>query len=207
MNKQEICKATIELYTEFFRQVTLNKNYTFIRFGRDIIQIGRFADWMLTQYKPEQIGITFLIDFFKFQFSRYAGVNTAYGRNAIMIHWLIGNKARQAWLNQKHSKKWLVKFKLKKEVELRLIDAFKEQLKKQSNTKAIKRHKKVHLHEEVEKKRFYNTKKGFLYCHGTTTLYNKKSALCEGCKFKTDCIISLKNQFPELHKIRISDDR
>jgi len=206
VNKQQICKATIELYTEFFRQVTLNKNYTFIRFGRDIIQIGRFADWMLTQYKPEQIGITFMIDFFKFQFSRYAGVKTAYGRNAIMIHWLIGKKAQQAWLDQKHSKKWLVKFKLKKEIELRLIDAFKEQIKDEKTIKAIKRHKRLHLHEEVEKRRFYNTEKGFLYCHGTTTLYNSKSELCAGCKFQEQCIATLKFQFPKLHKIRIKND-
>lgn len=206
MNKQQICKATIELYTEFYKQVTLNRAFEFKRYSRDIIQVGRFADWMLTQYKPEQIGITFLIDFFSFQFSRYAGVNTQYGRNAIMIHWLIGKKAQEAWNSQKHSKKWLVKYKLRKEVELRLIDTFKEQLKNTATKIAVKRYIKVHVHEEVEKKRFFNTKKGFLYCHATTTLYNSKSPLCTECKFSADCLASLKKQSPKLHKIRTENE-
>lgn len=206
MNKGQIGKATIELYTEFFRQVTYNKDFTFRKLPKDLKIISRFCDWMLKKYKPEQIGIDFLIEFFKFQFSRYAGKQTQYGMNVIMIHWLIGDKAQKAWDEQKYSKKWIVKVKLRKNVEIRLLEAFKSQIKiakKQNNKQS---YLKVHQHEETAKKRFFNLKKGFLYCHGTTTLHNPKSDFCNRCNFKQECIISLKAQFPNLYKLRMDNE-
>ncbi len=202
MNKYQISQAIIQLYTEFFRQVSLNKNFIFKRWSKDIKTISKFSDWLLKEYKQEQIGILFLIDFFKFQFSRYAGVNTQYGRNIIMLNWLIGDKAKKAWLDQKHSKKWIIKVKLKKSVEIQLIKAFEEQIKNSKSSALKSRYLKIHEHEEIAKQRFFNTKKGFLYCHGTTTLYNKKSSLCSECLFKEDCQESLKSQFPKLYDIR-----
>lgn len=206
MNKYQICQATIEIYTEFFRQVTYNKNYVFSKFKADILQVSRFADWLLSQYKPEQIGIDFLIDFFKFQFSRYAGINTQYGRNAIMIHWLIGKKAQGEWKNQKHSKRWMVNFKLSKTVEIRLRDAFKKQINSENLKRSIKRLTKLHLHEETEKMRYFDTMRGFIHCMGMTTLFNPASLACQQCKFNQNCQSVMKKQSPKLFKIRIGNE-
>jgi hypothetical protein len=205
MTKQKICLAVIEIYTEFFRQVTLNKTYVFVKHHRELLYVSRFADWLLKEHDQEQIGITFLIDFFKFQFSRYSGKKTQYGVNVILIHWLIGDKAQKAWKDQKFSKKWIVKVRLKKTIEIRLIKAFEEEIKQQKLNKASNEYTKIYQHEENDKQRFYNTAQGFIYCNITTTLFNPKSEFCSQCIYSENCKSVMMAEYPKLYKLRINE--
>lgn len=199
-----IYKMICELYTEFFRQVSLNGNFVYVPDGRgkkkDPLIICRFINWLNKEYNG-QVDINFLIDYFRFQFSHYIGVKTSYGRNIIMIHWIIGQGAVKRWKERDVRKKWIVRVKLKNEVQLKLTSTYNK----------IKRNKeniflKIYQYEENDKRRFYNTIKGFQYCLFTTTLYNPKSDLCSGCDFLIDCQDLLNVNHPKLYKLRIDNE-
>ena len=52
--------------------------------------------------------------------------------------------------------------------------------------------------EEDVKKRFHGTQRGLVWCVANTTLYNHKSSLCVVCKYKNDCLETLKREFPRI---------
>ena len=193
-----------DLYTEFFRQVSLNKNFVYKPKNHGLLKeqliICRFIKWLNKEYN-QQVDINFLIDYFKFQFSHYSGVNTQYGKNVIMLHWIIGQKAIDRWKNRDVRKKWLVRVKLKNEVELKLTQTYNNINKKRKQNKF----KDIYKYEENDKRRFHNTEKGFQYCLYTTTLYNPLSKLCESCKFNIDCRDILNVNHPKLYKERIDE--
>lgn len=56
--------------------------------------------------------------------------------------------------------------------------------------------------EEVAKQRYYNTKRGLLWCVANTTLYNHASGLCLNCVYKEQCKITLKKEYPQLYASR-----
>ena len=132
----KIYKIICELYTEFYRQVSLNRNFTYIPMNsgpkKDHLMICRFIKFIKTDYN-EQADIDFLINFFKFQFSHYIGIKTSYGRNAIMIHWIIGPAAVKRWRERDVRKNWIVKVKLRREVELKLSETYNKIRKQNSN--------------------------------------------------------------------------
>lgn len=201
-----VYKIICELYTEFYRQVSLNRNFTYnpshSGLKTDQLIICRFIKFLKTDYN-QQADIGFLIDYFKFQFSHYSGINTSYGKNAIMLHWIIGEKAIKRWKDRDVRKKWIVRVKLKNEVELKLVETFNK-IKRQDRAKQgifINLQK----HEEIDKNRFFNQDKGFDYCLVTTTLFNPLSELCLSCNMNKHCKTILEKNHPKLYKLRINE--
>lgn len=201
----KVYKIICELYTEFYRQASLNTNFTFTpmyfrRGNKDHLLICRFIKFLKTDYK-DQVDINFLIDFFKFQFSHYCGVRTQYGKNAIMIQWIIGPAAIKRWRERDVKRKWLVRVKLKNEVELKLTHTFNQLTRERRRENQT--FTKIYDYEEIDKSRHFNTEVGFQFCLYNTTLYNPKSKFCSTCNFRNECEKILQNNHPNLHKIRI----
>lgn len=177
----DLYTATIKLYEEFFRQVTLRSYFSYFPKLNDKILICKFIRWVNVN-RASKANVAFLIGYFEFQFSHYSGVETRYGKNCIMMNWLIGAKAIKRFEERNVSKRWLVRLKLKEEVGLNLNKLFKE------NVKTKKTIVRLYPQEEQDKQRFYNKPEGFLFCLTTTTLYNPLSELCLNCVNKIDCM-------------------
>jgi len=59
-------------------------------------------------------------------------------------------------------------------------------------------------YEEKLKKKFKEENTLLTSCLDFTTLYKPDSKICNDCEFKNDCIVILKDNFPQLHKARIN---
>lgn len=200
----KIFSIICELYTEFYIQVSLNRNFKYnpshSGMKSDHLIICRFIKFLKQDYN-QQADINFLVDFFKFQFSHYVGIKTSYGTNAIMLHWIIGPKAIERWKQRDVRKKWIVRVKLKNDVELKLLTTYKKINQKDEKQVFLL----IHKHEERDKAKHHNTNKGLNYCAFTTTLFNPKSTFCTSCIFKENCKILLSKNHPKLHKLRIDE--
>lgn len=155
-----------------------------------------------------EVNIDFFVRYFEFQFSRYSGTySRGYGKNKIMFPWLVGKKALDSWENRDINKNWIIKYKLNKEVVLRLRTIFAE--KKKQDVKF--RNKELFLglieHEESSKQKFHNMNQGIVYCDLYTTLYHPQSKWCKTCDNDKECIERIKKIYPELHKIRINEHK
>lgn len=196
-------KLTITLYEELFRQATLNTSFQFIPQKRDRKLIFKFIYWLRSKYIKEHITVNLMIQYFEFQFSRYVGTySTGYGKNKIMLNWLIGEKAIGAWESRDIQKKWLVRFKVKKDVGLRLNKAFQSEnsVKRLRKTKAS--FLETNVIEEQYKQKFFNQLTGFLLCDMNTTLIHPKSEFCCKCQFANECKELLKTKYPLLYQMR-----
>ncbi len=201
MTGSQIYQAVIRIYEEFYRQATLKQSFEFKHHPSERKYIVQFTKWFKQRYR-EQKSINVLIKYFEFQFSHYAGISTKYGKNSIVLNWIIGKAAIKRWEDRDIEKGWLVKIRLKRDVDMKLSKAFKSEIMKERQEASRKMFDEVNDYEEKEKQRFYNTIKGFIYCMTTTTLYNPKSKFCEGCNNKKICEFTLKNNLPEIHKLR-----
>jgi hypothetical protein len=196
-------KVIISLYEELFRQATLNRNYKLHLNPNDKTLVRKFIDWINSTYHESQIGEDFFINYFEFQFSHYHGmISEKFGRNRIMLNWVIGKKAIQRWEERDSSKRWLVKLRVNSEFSLNLKEAFKEEKKKVNISNKSKFILELNKTEEGYKKRFYNELKGFVFCQMFTTLYNPISPLCQSCTNKDICIKTIQTELPEFYKLR-----
>lgn len=194
----QLYPATVAIYQELYKQAALHPNFKYKINKRDRSLICSFVGWLNKNYKPYQLNEAFLIQYFEYQFSRYSGVVTPKGKNNIMLNWLIGVKAQQAWSERKISKRYIVRWRCNKDFQLKLKTAFKKEIRVIDNPFL-----KLNPNEEHEKQRFYNKPTGYIYCADMTTLYNPASKLCEGCIFKAECIERLQLNLPKLYKIRL----
>lgn len=201
MESVDLFKIIIKIYEELYRQATMSDNFTFRNNDNEVKMIWRFIEWFQKTY-PNQQNIGVIIKYFEFQFSHYEGVITSYGKNSIMIGWIIGKKAQERWMSRDIKKYWVVRYRLNKEVGLKLQRIFKTKqqlLKLHQNKKLLT---KIHDYEEKDKQRFYNTEKGFVYCTIMTTMFNPISIWCNGCKYKEICEKTLLHNLPKTHTVR-----
>jgi len=61
-------------------------------------------------------------------------------------------------------------------------------------------------YEEPIKLRFHNTEAGYLLCLQTTG-WSPKSNACKKCKYSSDCIERTKRRFPEIYRMRITNNQ
>lgn len=196
-------QLVVDIYEELYKQATLRPpGWEYKPSHADRQLIVDFIYWIEETY-PHQTGVsTFLIKYFEFQFSRYVGVRTKYGQNNIMMNWLIGPKARQEWKKRKINKRWLVRWRINRDFKLRLYRAINSTIKSQGElNKKVLNH--IITYEEVEKARFLNEPKGYVYCALMTTLFNPRSKNCRICVFNKTCEQRLKNSYPKLYEQRI----
>lgn len=198
MNKE--LRLVVDLYKYHIIQITKNKSYKFKMTPTRNKMILNFIELFKEQNNSNFLGEDNLRKFMEYQFNFWYKHDSKYGKGtSIQIEWIIGSKALNRWEsrtdNQKKKTDFIIRKNLKKDV------AFAEVDKGQSD--ACKNMLlAVRDHEELEKERFHNTAKGFLYCQISTTLYNHKSSFCVLCKKSLECKEFLKKTMNKVYKIR-----
>lgn len=180
------------LYQLFYRKFYGNYKYNFEPTENMEKHIVKFLELMDKKYLLESIGINFLLNYFIFQFDYWSKLTIKTYAERIQLNFIIGKAAVDRW------KKRDIKFDykiLRSDIIQKyninineIIQFFKEEELNQLNKS-----------EELNKKRFYNTNKGFLICLTTTTLYYHKSSLCLTCKFKDECKRNLELKFNNIY--------
>lgn len=205
MTNLEIYKATIQIYEELYMQATLKRNYLLRETPVVQQQLTAFADFVLKQYGSEEATVDLLIRYFEWQFSRFVGVQTRYGANSILLHWLIGKKAMAEWVKRDPRKNWLVKVKVKKEFQLKLYKAFA--IEKQTAAANALKEEALATNPTEEKLKLkhdlYNKPEGLVWCGTLNTLFNPTSELCLACTNQEACRHILQREYPKTYKIRI----
>lgn len=184
------------VYQLFYSRVYGNSSYVFKPTERMEKMILKFLSMVDNKYKLETIGVNFIVSYFTFQFNYWDGLELNNYSKRIDLSFIIGEKAFDRWVNRNQNFDWTIsesKFLKKNKISISQIKNFF----KESDYNVVNKF------EEIEKKRFFATDKGFLNCIEKTTLYNNKSGLCLSCNFKDDCKKLLSNNYPVLYKNRI----
>lgn len=149
---------------------------------------------------PKNIGETYMKQLIEYGIQSYFNDSCSDAqRNNIRFSWMISESALKRWK----------KTDIKTNVYVTRIG-----LKKHYDVNVSKHKSKLCLIameirpvEESFKSRFFNTKKGLLWCIANTTLYYHKSSYCASCKFKNECKDILKENYPNIYKKRGYDIR
>ena len=191
-DKKILFRLVVDIYIDFYRQVSLNADYKFSCSDRDATMINNFID-RLNKDVGLALGKNYLIDYFEHAFNYWYSLDTKFGKGNVMLNWVIGQAAYERWSSRhKHSFKYFVRCGLKKDIAV----------KRKRETTLNKVVLQTNIAEEELKAKFHNSMKGFVFCVGNTTMYNHKSALCGTCKNITKCKEVLKQEYPKVFKIR-----
>lgn len=202
IQKVQVNHKQIAKLFEYFYQKYHNDYFYRVRLDEKTEKlIDTFILSLDKKYGIESIGINFMIDYFLFSWQFWDDVNKVSDKNkTIKIDWVIGSKAFKRWCNRDIEFDWqfptleiVEKLKIRKHEIKALLDWNQELYFKISKA------------EEDEKKRFYNTDRGFLNCIEKTSLYNPSSSNCIGCKFSKDCKELLKKNYNKLYIERIDE--
>ena len=203
---ENFAKAIVILYDYFYKLVSGNEHYEYRINYNDSKLLERFILWLQQNYEAAQVGENFLLEYFSFQFSRYAGVVTPNGKNSIMLPWILGNKARVLWKDRNIKETYLVRYRITPAFKLRLRDAFKEIKIFTVNREHKTYLTKIFAHEEQERRRYFNTEIGYFHCLEMTTLCNPASLLCKKCVWQVNCKKRLQELFPVVYQLRFNNE-
>lgn len=164
--------------------------------------LDKFIDYLDEEYGINHVTVDLLIKYFSFQFSYWADQNISVKKGLgkrIMFSWIVGKKAFARWKDSKNkSKVWYFTKEITIDID---IDEIYTIFEIEETHDLIK----PSDYEIREKRRFYNTDRGFLNCIENTTLYAYDSSLiCIKCKFKSECKKLLKSKYPELYEGRLN---
>lgn len=148
--------------------------------------LNSFLKLLYKKYSIHCISNDFVCKYFFFQYKYWKDLNLSKFNGKMELSYIVGKKAFDRWLNRN------VEFDFE-------LELYPKQLLadlKQDNDKGDNRY------EEVEKKRFYGTIRGFNHCIEKTTLYNRLSKNCFDCRFKVECIEVQRVNFTNIYKQR-----
>lgn len=188
IGKQDI----ITYYETFYRSKYGNGKYVFVPTPKAEAEINKFLAFFEKKYKLITLGRDFLFRYFSFQFKRVDGLvlkrfSSKDKSGKIQIYDIIGRKSIDYWMTRDVNFDFIIENSTI--ISKQLIPAEKFIL---STSRS----------EELEKKRFHNTERGFLNCIERTSLFNHKSTSCILCSFKTSCKIILKENHINIYKDR-----
>lgn len=150
-------------------------------------------------YGKKASGKDFLFRYFCFQFDYWywKGLEkniSIYGRN-IQLSFIIGKKAFDRFQKRNSEYDWrLDNLPFMEKCSIKKSDLVRDYAK-------VKTDSKVDTEAPI-KLAMYNEPEGFLNCIDFSTMFNHKSHICQGCKFKKDCKKLLKKVHPTLYTDR-----
>ena len=168
---------------------------------------------------PQYKTIDWLFDYFNFQFNLWdfikASNEAKTGKSyKIMLHWMLGKKGLNRFL-KKDSKdeyfyhsSFLPKYNIRKKDLINHLDNLDLLVieNKISNSKDVVMVINPLIdREEREKKKYFNTTRGFYNCLQETTLFKFISPSCKKCKFKSSCRKVLRREYPTLYQKRFAN--
>lgn len=158
----------IILYEYFYRQVSGNLKYKFKPKDQD----HRMIDKYLTNLTDSH-GNEYLYEYFCYQFSRYADLETRFGKGKVMLSWIIGEAALKKWREASPEERyWGDQLKL----TYHLTNPFPTKIEPLN----------ISQNKERERRRFYSTDRGLIHCT-ENNLWDAKSKYCIFCKYKNYC--------------------
>lgn len=194
MQKNSLSSFIERLYEHFYRKIYSNPNYIYLPSDRGEKYISSFIELLDKKYKIQSIGREFLIKYFLFQFNYWYELDINSFNKRVNIQYIIGKKAFKRWIDRDVSYDWSI------------LQSFVIPTLNIQSIPLPKLYEKVYERlsksEEVEKKRWINTTRGFLNCIENTTLYKKNSGECLVCKFKVECKKILRRNYPIIYKNR-----
>jgi hypothetical protein len=155
--------------------------------------INSFIKKMKPKY-GRSIGKTFLMNLAAFQYEYYSKLDHRFKKSRIPFAWIFGKKAIERW-KSRHDEDLFFAHKYADSIGIS-ISSFNVLKVQEVEVERVK------FHEEVEKRRFFNTYEGFNNCMEVTTLYNRKSPVCIRCSFKGECKLLLKKNYPNIYVLR-----
>lgn len=155
---------------------------------REVVMVDNFIDKLVKEHGDSSIGVTYLYNYFAFQFDYWIGKETRANSRRFPMGWIVGGKAMQRWKDRRerdlyHCLKTASRLGVK-------VGQFKK--------KRAFDYSKTQPHEENDKAAYFNTEQGFGFCVETTTLYNHKSAFCSKCVFADSCKEILAEMYPRI---------
>ena len=140
---------------------------------------------------------TFVDDFVKFGVNKYLNVDSRkYYAERIKFAWVIAGKVAALFdATEYNVRQYIVRTGIKKTDNIDTNKTHGRQL-------LIDSLKTIRVAEEKHKERYYEQSRGFLWCKINTTLYNDKSKFCQECKFKEQCLITLKQNYNKVYIAR-----
>lgn len=197
----------INLYTYFYGKKYNSSKYKFSPPSKAISKIAEFLKELDKKYNLNSLGKVFITQYFLFQFNRthkqvfqrFASRDSRGNilvAGKIQIYDIIGKKAFKYWLDRDIKFDYvLLNCEFLKECNIRVSEVY-------SLFKAVNVESRTLHSEEIEKSRFFNTRRGFINCIEKTTLFNHYSQYCITCLSKVDCKKVLSINYPSIYKER-----
>ena len=186
---KRLFRESVDLFTTLLRQIKGSPNFNYRITDTDV---AGFDSWV-EAFGADKIGSEFMKRWAEYQFQSWFNDGSVKDYNhAIRYNWIFnGKSALKRWQALPEEKRrWVVSTSLKQDFKVS-----SNRVKRTANTELFK---SLRPAEEDVKKRFHGTQRGLVWCVANTTLYNHKSSLCVVCKYKNDCLETLKREFPRI---------
>ena len=193
-------------YQYFYSKKYGNSNYILSPSEKAIDKTNKFIILLDKKYNLHMIGGDFLTKYFLFQFSRVDGqifVRFATKKDGqiasegkVQIYDVIGKAAFKYWLDRNIEFDYTL-------TQSPIITKYSLSLQAIKELYSIKPSlENIFEAEEIEKKRFYNTQRGFVNCIEKTSLFHHRSLNCAFCENKENCKKLLKVNYSKIYKNR-----
>lgn len=200
----------VHIYSIIYSHVYGNKDYRFSLNEKSLDAVNDFLIMLNEQYNLSTLGENVLINYFVFHLNRLDGQEikrySSKDKNGNIlvkgrfnIYDFIGKKAFSYWKKRNIKFDYLLRDNLVlRKYKISISDLYLQHEELQIESE-------INFSEELEKKRFFNTSKGFNHCIDTTTLFHPKSNVCETCNFKESCIEILKENYTNIYNSRYDE--
>lgn len=193
---EKIVNLLIFLYRESWIQINDSDHYP-VMTSQSVSLVRGFVNWV----EEKHISLDLVPPEFWYNFIE-SSWNLFYETNRSLRHvqpsWIFGVKARERWekagiFNDIFNTRRKIIEDLKLDIHSFLyVEDSRKYLKSLNDL------------EELEKELFFNKPEGFLYCSVNTSLYNPKSEFCSKCNSSGHCLRKLREELPNLYKIRMN---
>lgn len=192
-------RLVVDTFNYYYKSVTKNESFRFKMTDSRKVMIEDFISTFKGESGTTFVQEDYLRKYMEYQFNYWYKQDAKYGQGAsIQIEWIIGKKAWKRWESrtdkQKDKTDYIIRKGIKKDVEFKRTKKYNEGF----GAMLVE----VTPTEEIEKKAFFNTAKGYVNCIVNTTMYNHKSELCLKCKFRKKCKQELESQHPNVYSLR-----
>lgn len=183
-------KTIITTYQYFFSKILKNSSYVFIPKKSELTLIESLIFFLSDSKNRNLITEDLIFIYFSFQFEYWSTKKTIYGNGKILFNWVVGKKAferySQTSINKRYySEKYCRENKLNKSEIFSVINFDKDKKRNVDNLTFI---------ENLERKRFLNTKIGLQNCVFFTSLFKEENITCIKCNSSIRCRIILNNR-------------
>lgn len=191
---RRLYRLSVDTFVSILRTIKGKPSFTYRMTDADVAGWDAWVTWV----GADRVGEDLIRRWAEYGFQSWFNDGAVKDYNhAVRYNWIFnGGTAVKRWLALPEEKRvWCVRTSLKRDFGVR-------RTRKPSSDADAALFTTPRPQEEAMKKRFYGTQRGVAWCVANTTLYNHRSSLCVVCKFKNDCLLTLKRDFPRIARAR-----